>query len=370
LATFTINPGVTEAELQLTLDRPALGMLLRPIETLDRFRIDELRLQPLSLWRRLRHIPADPSDLAERVHPRQPLPAMRRQDDESPEIAFEGEPTLDWSIIIPTINELELVCQCVRSCRRYLPRDASIEFIVVDDGTRDAALRHALTAAGAEHGFQVHFTLQNLGFSAAVNLGMRHSKGRCLVLCNNDIQFFQPWLEPLRQCLTDHPQVGVVGARLLYPDGRIQHAGMTKLPDQLGWVHRYKDLSADHGPANRSEDVWSVTGALLALRREAVVQLGGLSNAYAMAYEDIDYCLHAWANGWGVRYEPEVAAYHLEGATRGTSPQERWTRPWLWVERDRLARSYFERKWRALHDVNRLQDFVDLCSCEEANALR
>jgi GT2 family glycosyltransferase len=381
LAVIPVEKGNSEQELLLRLRRPALAVLLRPMEGLDRFRFEDLRLQPrpgpvvrfLAWMRRLAaggkghkvncKLQTEFDNLQSAIVPSLPL-----EEQEYPALTFHEEPALDWSVIIPTVNEVQLVCQCIRSCRQQLPKDASLEFIVIDDGTRDPALRQALSAAAADLDFHVYFSLQNLGFSAAVNFGINQSKGRYLVLCNNDIRFFQPWLEPLQAAFVENPRVGVVGARLLYPDGRIQHAGMEKVPNQLRWVHRFKDHPADHGPANESREVWSVTGALLALRRETVARLGGLSTAYALAYEDVDYCLHAWSRGVAVRYCPQLAAHHLEGVTRGASLQQQWGKPRLWTERERLGRAYFERKWWMLRNLGELDEFLHLCEahCQSA----
>ncbi len=384
LAILPIEPGSSEQTVSLCLERPALAMLLRPRDGLDRFRIEAMQLRRVpgllvgfqrivarfkpssapskSSWTE-RPVPSVAVETAHENGSRasEPSRILPFEEEEYPVVQFLMEPSLDCSVIIPTINDVELVCQCVRSCREHLPIDARVEFIVVDDGTRDPAIRRALAEAGEDLDFDVHFSFQNLGFSAAVNLGMMHSRGRFLLLCNNDIVFFQPWLEAMKVAFAEGRKVGIVGARLLYPDGLIQHAGIEKVPNALGWVHRFKGQLADHGPANEDADVWGVTGALMAFRRETVQRLGGLSTAFSMAHEDVDYCLHAWTRGLRVRYQPSFAAYHLEGATRGTSPKERCIKPWFWAERDRLGWAYLARKWSMIQGVTELRHFLELC---------
>src|SRR6202011_5982416 len=144
---------------------------------------------------------------------------------------------------------------------------------------------------------------------------------------NNDIVFHQPWLEPLEQLFTTDPHVGVVGAKLLYPDGTIQHAGMEKAKGSLNWCHADGKMPGDTARACATRYVWAVTGALFAVRRSVLERLGGLSTAYATAYEDLDYCLYAWANGVRVGYHAEVTAYHFEGHTRGATETEKRERP-------------------------------------------
>jgi GT2 family glycosyltransferase len=275
-----------------------------------------------------------------------------------------GTSFVDWSIVIPTIGRAELVAECVGSCRRFIPSGASVQFIVVDDGSSDSAALEALRRASKEHDFQLLFNRQNLGFSATVNRGMRRARGRYVVLCNNDIVFYRPWLEPLEQLFTNDPHVGIAGARLLYPDGTIQHAGMDKAGGSLNWYHTYGKLPGDHPPANATRYTWAVTGALFAVRRATLERLGGFSTAYATAYEDLDYCLYAWANGVRVAYSAEVSAYHLEGHTRGVTEEQKRQRP-LWAERERAGRAYFEKKWAFLRHV---EDFRALLSLVERSA--
>jgi GT2 family glycosyltransferase/glycosyltransferase involved in cell wall biosynthesis len=272
-------------------------------------------------------------------------------DGEYPDLRLAAEAEVDVSVVIPSIDNIEWVVRCIQSCRQYLPRDRSCEFLVVDDGTREADVLEALKQAADDLEFRLVLNHQNLGFSATVNQGMRLARGRLIVLCNNDIEFFQPWLEPLEAAFAAEPELGIVGARLLYPYGTIQHAGMDKVPGHLRWNHTFAGWPGDHTKANQPRYVWSVTGALLAVRREVLRRFGGFSTAYGAAYEDLDYCLRAWTHGVRVGYRPEVAAYHLEGGTRGTRPRDRVGKPLWWAERERAGAAYFDRKWAALRYV-------------------
>src|SRR5262249_40322667 len=208
-------------------------------------------------------------------------------DDEYPDLQLSEIPTCDCTIVIPTLNDVELVRQCVSSCRRYLPSGADVEFRVVDDGTRGPAILEELERAAHDLGFQLLRNHQNLGFSASVNHGMRRARGRVVLLCNNDIVFSPPWLEALQGAFAGGAELGIVGGRLLYPNGTIQHAGVDKLPGQLRWQHAYGGWPGDHPRARQSRPVWSVTGALFAVHRDVLRRLGGFSTAYTMAYEDL-----------------------------------------------------------------------------------
>jgi len=101
-----------------------------------------------------------------------------------------------------------------------------------------------------------------------------------------------------------------------------------------------------------------VTGALFAVRREVLRRLGGFSTAYATAYEDLDYCLHAWSCGVRVGYCAELAACHQEGKTRGATMDQKQARPLIWAERERAGRLYFEKKWAALREVESFETLL------------
>jgi GT2 family glycosyltransferase len=276
---------------------------------------------------------------------------IRPTEAEYPDLQLSEEASLDCTVVIPTINNAELAVHAVTSCRRFLSSESEVEFIVVDDGTRDPAVLEELQQASRELGFRLLYNHQNLGFSATVNHGARHARGHYVLLCNNDIVFFQPWLEVIEKGFDADPELGILGARLLFPNGSVQHAGVDKAPGLLRWHHIYHGWPGDHPRVNQSRYVWSVTGALFAVRREALRRLGGFSTAYATAYEDLDYCLHAWSSGVRVGYCAELAAYHQEGKTRGATTGQKQSRPLFWTERERAGGLYFEKKWTALRPV-------------------
>ncbi len=285
-------------------------------------------------------------------------PPLNVYSNEYPDLHLSQNASLDCTVIVPTINDVQLVVQCVSSCRRYLAASAEVEIRVVDDGTCDRHVLEQLQRASSDLGFQLLCNHQNLGFSATVNNGMRRARGRYVLLCNNDIVFFQPWLEALDKAFAADPDLGILGARLLYPNGSIQHAGVDKLPGQLRWQHAFGGWPGDHPRVNQSRYVWSVTGALFAVRNSVLRQLGGFSTAYTTAYEDLDYCLHAWSHGVRVGYCAELAAYHHEGRTRGASTAQKQARPLVWAERERASGFYFDKKWADLREVESFEALV------------
>ena len=151
------------------------------------------------------------------------------------------------------------------------------------------------------------------------NAGAVRAAGDVLLLLNNDIAVLQPgWLSELvAQVL--QPGVGAVGAKLLYPNGSIQHAGLTT--DALGFPrHLFRHAPGDHaGPSELmglARDVWGVTGACMAIRRDVFFAVGGLNEALPVACNDVDFCLRLTANGYRLIWTPWSVLEHRELGSR------------------------------------------------------
>jgi GT2 family glycosyltransferase len=378
--------GVLDVEHIIQLSRPILGLQINPLGAAGRFEIKELELIPLG-WRSNRtqaHVgSAESSRPTEQpqskallsTSPQQtilPSPQRKQGSDtvgledstypkgsiEYADLRLTAQASVDWSIVIPTVGGTPLISNCISTCREHLEPGLTAEFIVVDDGTRDPKVMEELNRLSAALGFRLLCNHQNLGFSATVNHGMRHAQGRFILLCNNDILFQQPLLGALAAAFKSHPQAGVVGCKLIYPDGTVQHAGMDKVPGQLRWSHTYHNYPAEHPAVIRGRFVWGVTGALCAFRRGTLQRLGGLSTAYGFAYEDLDYCLHAWRHGVRVYYCPEAVAIHDESGTLGKTRRQRKRRPLFWTQRERASRQFFEKKWRRLRDIESFEELA------------
>src|SRR5262245_18439642 len=272
---------------------------------------------------------------------------------EYPDLDLAARPDCDWTVVIPTVGSVDRVVECVSSCRKFAP-DRRLRMVVVDDGCPDRVVIEVLREAARDMDFELRLNHQNLGSSAAVNHGLRGARGRFALICNNDIQFDRPWAEAA-ECAFADPKVGIVGARLLYPDGQtIQYGGSNKARGQLIYGHAWQGEYSETPEALRSRPVWYATGALMAIRRETLHELGGLSTGYGLAYEDVDYCLYAWTRGIQVRYCGRFAARHQEGGTRGATVTQKRARPLLWLEREDSGRAYFLRKWSAIQHVEDL----------------
>lgn len=305
---------------------------------------------------------SNPADRVTQIMQISPEELRRRiplSDVEYPPLDLEGEAGCDFTLVIPTVGAAHKVMECVSSCRRHLTPGTRLEVVIVDDGCPDADSLEVLREAARDGEFELRENGQNLGFSAAVNRGLRGARGEFILVCNNDVQFDRPWVEAVREAFASDPLVGIVSPRLLYPDGwTIQHAGTEKAPGHLAYGHSHHRAAAELPEAKTSRYVWYATGALMAFRRSTLQRLGGLSTAYGLAYEDLDYCLRAWLMGIRVLYWGEFAARHQEGGTRGASDEQKKARPLVWLQREEAGRAFFHRKWAPMQNVEDLGPFL------------
>lgn len=226
------------------------------------------------------------------------------------------------SIIIPTIKRVDLVKKCVSSLIS-ITKEIDYEIIVIDDGSSQQEKR-ALQQLAKKYNFSLILKTHNTGFAKTVNYGIKAARGNFLVLVNNDIIFTQAsWLKKLVHTAKLDPQIGVVGCRLLYPNNRIQHAGISYYQKENWLKHDHRAAPADFPPAVKTKPIGFVTGAVMLIKRETIEQIGLLDESYFVACEDVDYCLRAREAGWLVMYCGEAKAIHLEGATRGNTPENK-----------------------------------------------
>ena len=217
------------------------------------------------------------------------------------------------SIIIPVYNQFAHTLACLRAIAAHPPQ-AAIEIIIVDDGSSDATV-DALPRIGGLH---YHRRRENGGFIAACNDGAGLALGEFLVFLNNDTVPQPGWLDALLHTFDTHPDAGLVGAQLLYPDGRLQEAGGVVFDDGGGWNYGRFEAPADPR-FGYLRDADYVSGAAIAIPRALFEQLGGFDTRYAPAYyEDTDLAFAVREAGRRVLYQPAARVVHDEGATSGT----------------------------------------------------
>lgn len=224
-------------------------------------------------------------------------------------------PAAKVSIIIPFKDNLGLLRNCLRSMRRGTYR--RIEFILLDNGSTSADMRRYLMRMHNRRGFRVVACPEPFNFARFCNRGVEHAKGQYLLFLNNDIEVLTPdWLEQML-VLAENPQVGVVGAALLYPDGTIQHAGI-EVTDEGDWEHAGRGMPAD-SLGDNVRRVTAVTGACFLMRRDRFLQLGGFDEKYPVTLNDVDLCCRAGQLGWLSVVTPHARLMHYESLSRGYS---------------------------------------------------
>ena len=216
------------------------------------------------------------------------------------------------SIVIPTFNNIALTQSCLASLAQTISSHA-FEIIVVDNASTDATIEF-LREQEAACKIRLIANSKNKGFARACNQGAQAASGSLLLFLNNDTQVTDGWLAAMVQA-AQQPGVGIIGAKLLYANGTIQHAGIefiNGVPD-----HPHRHAPADAPEANLARELDMVTGACFMIRRDLFLQLAGFDEIYSNGVEDVDICLRARAAGWKVVYEPASTVYHLEGQSAG-----------------------------------------------------
>ncbi|WP_052389656.1 glycosyltransferase [Belnapia moabensis] len=230
-----------------------------------------------------------------------------------------AEPPL-VSIVIPNRDRPGLLAQCLRGLMEETdyPR---IEIVIVDSGSSDPETLALYARLKAEGRIRLITFREPFNYSAACNAGARAATGELLLFLNNDIAVTRPdWLaELVRHAL--RPGVGVVGTMLVYPDNRLQHAGVTIGMHLCGLLFRLAP-ETEWGPIGSPSvprTVSAIMGACQMVRREAFAQAGGFDESFVMANSDVALCLAARALGWRTAYTPFARLIHHEGASRGHS---------------------------------------------------
>ena len=221
------------------------------------------------------------------------------------------------SIVIPTRDKRALLQTTIESIQARTDYDR-YEIIVVDNGSSEPDAVAYLSSLSAP--CQVHRWSEPFNYSAINNFGCRHARGEQVLFLNNDVEVIRPdWLAALLEH-AQRPEVGAVGAKLLYADGRIQHAGVVvginraagnafrSWPGQTIGAPRLADLTRNCS---------AVTGACMMVPRRVLEKVGGFDERLRVVLNDVDLCLRIRQHGYLVVYTPHAVLYHYEGSTRG-----------------------------------------------------
>jgi GT2 family glycosyltransferase len=237
------------------------------------------------------------------------------------EKSFEDYPVLQipqWddpevSIIIPVYNQFEFTYHCVSSLLKY-SGNVHFEILIANDCSSDLTTR----AEEILPGVKLITNEENLRFLRNCNHAAKAARGRYVLFLNNDTQVQRNWLRPLLTLIESAPDIGMVGSKLIYPDGHLQEAGGILWRDGSAW-----NFGSRQNPRmpefNYVKETDYISGASIMLSRQLWEQIGGFDETFVPAYcEDSDLAFTVRKMGYRVMYQPRSVVVHFEGVSNGT----------------------------------------------------
>ncbi len=230
---------------------------------------------------------------------------------------IQGEPLV--SVIIPNKDEKETLQTCLESLKKNTSY-RNFEIIIIENNSTTEEIFRYYKELSKDP--QIHLLRwgKEFNYSAINNFGAAHARGEYLLFLNNDVKSIDPdWMEEMLG-VCQRPEVGGVGAKLIYPDNTIQHAGCVI---GMGGIagHMFVDMPADRTgylhKASLLQDMSAVTAACLMMKKEVFEQAGGFTEELAVAFNDVDLCLKVRKNDYLIVYDPYAKLYHMESKTRG-----------------------------------------------------
>ncbi len=220
------------------------------------------------------------------------------------------------SIVIPLYNQVAYTQKCITALFRNTIY-ALFEIILVNNASTDGTTELINTLAERYSMIKVIHNQTNLGFARACNQGAQAASGAFVVFLNNDTEVKPFWLVKMFEIMYNDPQVGAVGAKLLYPDGTVQHAGVLITRDEkngnlLAPWHIYLGRKGDDPQVNMPYYYQALTGACLMVRKNEFLELGGFDEQYINGYEDVDFCFKLGQKGKKLVYQPFAEVVHYE----------------------------------------------------------
>lgn len=231
----------------------------------------------------------------------------------SGKLKFPQEETPKVSIVIPVYNQVRYTYLCLLSIHAHT-KEVSYEIIIADDVSGDAT-EHLCEFA---ENIIICRNTENQGFLKNCNNAAKAARGQYIMFLNNDTQVTDGWLSSLVDLIERDASIGMVGSKLVYPDGRLQEAGGIIWSDGSGWNYGRLD-DPDKAEYNYVKDVDYISGAAILLTVKLWKQIGGFDERFAPAYcEDSDLAFEVRRAGYRVVYQPLSKVIHFEGVSNGT----------------------------------------------------
>jgi len=222
------------------------------------------------------------------------------------------------SVVVCTRDRVDLLRQCVNGIIDGTDYP-DLEILIVDNGSKEPVTLDYLASLQSSGLARVLRVSGAFNFAALNNAAVCQSSGRVICLLNNDVLPIEvDWLSAMVAHAL-RPDIGAVGAKLLYPDGTIQHGGVLLDGVAAGHLHRGWPGTAN-GYGNRArlpQNVSAVTAACLVVRKEVWDEVGGMDERFAVAFNDVDFCLRVQQRGYRNLWLPQAELYHFESASRG-----------------------------------------------------
>lgn len=233
------------------------------------------------------------------------------------EYSVEGNPLV--SIVIPNKDNADVLDVCVSSILNRSTYD-NYEIVIVENNSTDPkTFDYYNKLSDRDPRIRIVTWEHEFNFSKLMNFGFSHAQGDYLLLLNNDTEVISPsWIETMLG-ICQEEEVGIVGAKLYYRDETIQHAGVYVQGSGAGHLNVGLDRceSGYFNTAITTHEVSAVTAACLMVKRAAFEQAGGFSEKYAVAFNDVDFCLKVRELGYSVVFSPQTELYHYESLSRG-----------------------------------------------------
>ena len=239
------------------------------------------------------------------------------------------------SIVIPAYNQFQYTYECIKSIIQN-SGDVPYEVILADDCSTDQTVHISQVIEN----LHVVRTNENLRFLLNCNHAAKKARGQYILFLNNDTQVQQDWLKPLVTLMESNAKIGMVGSKLIYPDGRLQEAGGILWKDGSAWNYGNKQ-DASLPQFNYVKEADYISGAAIMIRTALWNQLGGFDTRFAPAYyEDTDLAFMVRQAGYLVMYQPKSVVVHFEGVSNGTD-----TSTGLKAYQQENAKRFYE-KWK------------------------